>query len=336
MATIKVRWTVNELDNVMTIFDVMKVYRSTTGDAGSYVEITTAGTRVALVSGVTSYLYDDTSGDSSYYYAVSYYNSGTTQESNMSDGKLGDLSGYATVSEVRAEGITTSDADDARVVTAIARATSLIDKVTGQWFEPRTRTFRLDGRPGEDIRINTPIIAVTALTIIDESIDLDNVWVYNRHLTQGLLDPDDRGNPRIGWRDDYDLYGYRLIEEARKFRRGFQRVTISGVFGYTELDGSVTPGETAEGSQVPASYGETPPLIKLACLRLVMKYAYQLTSAQADDLSYRSRLIEEKTMDQSYRLANPSTEDAGFGVTGDREVDEILKMYRAPLRIGSV
>ena len=336
MATIKVRWSVNELENVMSLFDTQMVHRSPTGEPGTFVEITTELTRVPLVAGVTSYLFDDTAGDPSYYYAVSYYNSSTTESSNLSDARLGDLAGYVSVAEVRDEGLTSTDADDARVVVAIARATAMIDRVTGQWFEPRTRTFRLDGRPGEDIRMDVPIVAVTALSILEESIDLDYTWVYNRHLTQGLLAPDDRGNPRIGWRDDYDLYGYRLLEQARRFRRGFQRVTVAGVFGYTELDSSLTPGETSSGSQVPADYGDTPALIKYACLRLVLKYAFPAMSSDGDDLAMRKRLIEERTADQLYRLADPSEEDASFGITGDREVDGILKMYRAPFRVGAV
>lgn len=85
MAVIKIRWSVDELANVMTQFDTQKVYRSTTGITGSYSEITTPSTRVDLVADQEDYYYDDTAGDESYYYKVSYYHSITTLESSLTD-----------------------------------------------------------------------------------------------------------------------------------------------------------------------------------------------------------------------------------------------------------
>lgn len=90
MATVKIRWTVPELDNVMSQFDTQKIYRSTTGIAGVYTEVTTPTTRVDFVSGQSSYYYDDLLGDSAYYYKVSYYNTTTTNESTTSDPISGD------------------------------------------------------------------------------------------------------------------------------------------------------------------------------------------------------------------------------------------------------
>lgn len=84
MTTIKIRWTVEELTNVMTVWDTQKVYRSTAGDSGPWSEITGVSTRVDLVAGQTDYYFDDTSGDTSYYYAVAYYNSSSTAESDKS------------------------------------------------------------------------------------------------------------------------------------------------------------------------------------------------------------------------------------------------------------
>ena len=55
MATIKLKFVVEELSNVLLNYDQIKVYRSTTGDAGPYSEITVPGTRVDLVSPQTLY-----------------------------------------------------------------------------------------------------------------------------------------------------------------------------------------------------------------------------------------------------------------------------------------
>ena len=63
MSTIKVRWHVNELANVMDLFDVQKVYRASAAD-GPWTEITAAMTRVPLVEDVEDYLFDDASDGS--------------------------------------------------------------------------------------------------------------------------------------------------------------------------------------------------------------------------------------------------------------------------------
>jgi hypothetical protein len=100
MATIKVRWTVDELANVMTLFDQQKVYWTASITAPIvWTEATGVGTRVALQAGVTSYLFDHLTGDPTYYYSVAYYNSSTTAESNKSDPMYGALTGYSTLTQ---------------------------------------------------------------------------------------------------------------------------------------------------------------------------------------------------------------------------------------------
>lgn len=87
---IKLKIQVDELDNVLQTFDRIKVYRSTTGISGTYTELTAVATRIVLVPGVTLYEYDDPSGEITYYYKTSYFNSGTLVESNLSAPRLGD------------------------------------------------------------------------------------------------------------------------------------------------------------------------------------------------------------------------------------------------------
>lgn len=336
MATVKFRWTVDEIANVRTLFDVQRVWRSAAA-TGPWAELTAIGTRVVLVAGQSSYYYDDTAAVAGYYYAVSYYNSLTAAESNKSDPVRIDSLGYLTIEEMRAEGITETMATDAQIANGIQRATAMIDQVTGQWFEPRTRTFRLDARRGVDLLLQVPIIALTEARVFDEVISMDSLWVYNRHLTQGLTNPDDRVNPRIGWREDDLPREYLQYEFERRFQPGFGTIVLTGVFGYTELDRLDVPGETAPGSQVPVSYGNTPLLINLACRRLAYKYLFPLLSDQGDDLGNRFRLVEVKTRDQSMRFSEDmSAYDMAYGMTGDREVDGILLRFLAPVAIGAL
>ena len=53
---------------------------------------------------------------------------------------------YATVAELRAEGVAATTASDARLEALLADAGAFVDSVTGWFFEPRPLTLRLDGR----------------------------------------------------------------------------------------------------------------------------------------------------------------------------------------------
>lgn len=101
MATvIKLQIQVSKLDNVLTKFNQMKVYRSITGISGTYTELTTAATRIPLEQGKTTYEYDDTAGEITYWYKTSYYHSGTGLESSQSEPRLGDDPATATIMSV--------------------------------------------------------------------------------------------------------------------------------------------------------------------------------------------------------------------------------------------
>ena len=336
MAVIKVRWSVNELVNVMSLFDEQKVYRSTTSDPFSWVEITGPTTRVALAAGVVDYLFDDTAGDESYWYATSYYNSSTLEESGLADPIRGELAGYLSIQEVRDEGFNDPPYSDARVVRAIRLATRIIDSVTGQWFEPRQRTFRLDVKNTTlEYLLEVPIIALTGAEFWDEDIELADLWIYNRHLTMGI--EEDLRDPKIVFKRDYrTVRQRRLYGGSRHFTESNQRLKLTGYFGFTELDMYDTPGETSEGSQVPLSYGDTPDEIKQAALLLVQKYLPTIASGDGADASMLARVTGVKTQDQQLNLAGPSGSDGSYGATGILEVDRILEAYRGPMSVGVV
>ena len=91
MATvIKLKIQVDELDNVLTKFNQIKVYRSITGISGPFVELTAAATRIDLLQSKTLYEYDDVAGEITYYYKTSYFHSTTALESSLSAPRLGD------------------------------------------------------------------------------------------------------------------------------------------------------------------------------------------------------------------------------------------------------
>jgi hypothetical protein len=90
MAVITIKIAVDNLDAVLEQFDRIKVHRATAGEAGPYVELTDAGTRLVLETGVFIYEYTDQAGDENYWYRSSYYHSTTTLESSLSDPQQGE------------------------------------------------------------------------------------------------------------------------------------------------------------------------------------------------------------------------------------------------------
>lgn len=90
MAAIKLYIKVGEIENVLTLFNCIKVYRSDNGIDGTYSEITDANSRIRLELGVTTYLFDDATGLSNSWYKTSYYHTDTALESSLSDPRQGE------------------------------------------------------------------------------------------------------------------------------------------------------------------------------------------------------------------------------------------------------
>lgn len=90
MAVIKLKIQVANLTNVLESFDRIQVHRSTSGIDGTYTEITTVDTRIPLAQGTATYLFDDLTGDASYWYKTRYYHSSTGLESSFSDPRKGE------------------------------------------------------------------------------------------------------------------------------------------------------------------------------------------------------------------------------------------------------
>lgn len=350
MAAIKLKIVVDHLDNVLLQFDQIKVYRSTTGRDGVYSEITGPGTRVDLVAGTTLYEHIDATGDPSYWYKFSFYNSTTTAEGTLSDPLQGTgrVGVYATIQDIRDEGVPDTVYSDTRVNHAIELASRYIERVTGRWFEARTRTFRVKARNTGVCFLEHPIVSVSAINIVSgrgadmdrDEVDLEDVLVFNRHLTQGLMEPDDRDAPRLEFENLRGLeYPGRtgLGRTDAEFPHGSQVVEVTGRFGYTELSIGDEPGETSDGSQVPNSEGVTPQLIEHVCRLLVMRELAPMgNAATRSDWRDRHRLEQEKTDDQMYKLSPLAALGNTGNITGDPEIDGILTSYMAPATMGAV
>lgn len=85
MGVVSLDIVVTNLSTVLTLFDYVRVYRSTTGTAGPYVQITTAATALPLQADKTTYQFVDPSGSPNYYYKTSYYSTTKGIESSLSN-----------------------------------------------------------------------------------------------------------------------------------------------------------------------------------------------------------------------------------------------------------
>ena len=240
--------------------------------------------------------------------------------------------GYALVSDLRDEGVTVADATDARLVRLIRLASQYVDRFTGRFFEPRAMTMMLDGSGGRALLLGHPIITVREVKMLlampaqigELPVTPSFFRVYNRHL-QGLIDPDDRENPRLEYFHESDLFGVQATPAASLglgslvWQRGPQNVIVDGLFGYTDLDGSAV--------------GCTPDLIRHVTKLLVMRELPAMNDvARREERQQRWRIVSERTRDQGYDLDRLRFQG---GITGDPALDAVLVAYQRPPQLGS-
>ena len=208
---------------------------------------------------------------------------------------------YATVADLRAEGVTGAQADDARLEALIDAATAEIDRATGWFFEPRAATLTLDGRGTPTLEMPAPPLQLDRIAIygVDISLAPEDLVVVGAPVGPGFDAPS-------------------LTRRYGQFPRGHGNVEVEGLFGYTEPDG--TPE------------GRPPTAIRRACILLVLRWLHPLADDGGFDARNRWRIIEERTRDQSYKLDRPGSSG---GPTGDPELDTILLRYRRPAPMGA-
>lgn len=222
--------------------------------------------------------------------------------------------GYVTVQEVRDEGLEDETKySDAFINSRIAFNTRMIELWTGNFFEAKPLIFDIDGQGAYNLSLDVPIVNIKEVTLLDRefpvtevfTFELDDIVVYNRHISQGLTQPDDREDPRIG-----NVY----------FPKGRQNIRVNGTFGYTDRS------------------GQTPPEIKRALILMVLRDKEKLNSNKRNRslLSGLGGRIKKETTDgHSYELAIANRAVASTPYfTGDEEIDHLLHSFVRPMALG--
>jgi hypothetical protein len=225
---------------------------------------------------------------------------------------------YATVAELRDEGVTPAMASDSRLARLVDEASAAIDRVTGWFFEPRDRTLRLSGRGTSTLELPIPPIAIARLELAYEA---DATPAWPAAAWAAVSRPFDASTMVVvGAPLGPTFDGARItLRHGLRFPRGRGNVVVEGVWGYTEEDG--TP------------QGRTPLAIRRACMLLVLRNVAPLADDAAFEARARWRIVEERTRDQSYRL-DPSRTRVPV-LTGDPDVDLLLAPYVRPSFFGA-
>ena len=217
---------------------------------------------------------------------------------NLRAEKPGRIELYASVDELRAEGIGERDASDERLSALSRAATSEIDRICGWWFEPRGARFELSGRGSRSLELPVPPIRIDSVFVRGERVPVNSFHVEGAPILPGF------NMPLITWKS------------ARRFPQALGGVVVEGRFGFTEPDGS--------------KEGMIPPSIRRACMLMVLGGIHPLAHEAAFDARNRWRLVEEKTRDQSYKLTAVAS-----GLNIDPEVEAVLCRYRRPAPLGA-
>ena len=202
---------------------------------------------------------------------------------------------YCNVQDLRAEGFDEEKYSDEKLENLVKLSCDFIDKVTGQFFEPRELAVRLDGRGGRILALPYPLIDVEFIEIDSELIS--DFVIYNRL--------EDRPYPKI-YRD-------------RKWTKGKLNILVKGTWGYVEEDGS-TPEDIKRISRKLAIYNF--PDLSDAEAQEDKNLRGLLVSETTDGHSYK---LSDDAVNNLYSSS----------ITGDTEIDEVLRAYsRSKLRLG--
>lgn len=210
---------------------------------------------------------------------------------------------YATVEDLRNEGVTEAMVSDERLTSLLLEAGAFVDHVTGWFFEPRPMILRLSGRGSPSMEPPYPPIRVDWMTVdgVPTFVNPNYFEVVGAPVEPGFV------APRLVL-----LGGY-------VFPKGNGNIVISGLWGYTEPDGT--------------EVGRTPLAIRRATMLLVLRNLPRLGEGDAASAKSAWRILEERTRDQSYKLAPVSSSSTVF--TGDPEIDLTLAMFRCPIQFGA-
>lgn len=241
--------------------------------------------------------------------------------------------GYASTKDLYLEGYFDSGGTPPNKLHPVIQQISYqLETLTERFFEPRYLEMHVDGSEAPVLFLDEAIVALDTLYAIERlsdgsedltAYDANSFVVSNRHL-DGLLNPDDRYNPRISLPEVRRLASGTVIGTGFTFPYGKQSLKVAGVFGYTDPEPmsdrvliGITPKDFVQIIGVLATrYCEDPTFSSMA--------------------THRPGMVKSvRTRDQSISFYNASG-SVSFegGLTGDAMIDKMLQRFIKPARLG--
>lgn len=223
------------------------------------------------------------------------------------------MGNYATVANVRAEGVPAS-VSDTLINSRIAKWEAIAEALTRNVFrvlDPGELTF--DGNDTDILHFNIPIVACTSVKINGETTALDS-GSY-RAFTTKSPPRDDRQNPKV-----------QLINTSQSLFRTAPGVFIKGMDQLIDA----TWGYVDDDPDNPGSY-ITPPAIADSIVRLVVMDIDPYATTGGEGLPV-SGVRRERT--DGHEIVYHGVEDVRISwAMVPKDIASILAMYRAPLAI---
>lgn len=216
-----------------------------------------------------------------------------------------------TIQNVRDEGITEEMADDDAVEAAIAECEAIFNDQTGQFFEPIAGELTVDGDNTDSIFLPIPVISVSS--IVDNTTSQTMSALNYRVYAGRTRIQDDRRNPKI------------LAKNGYGFHYSPGGWTITGVFGFTESDGSA-----------PAAVKRAMLILTIERLTHPILTPSQVLAELGEEIASKGSVTEEVTDDHKLKYATltaPAPWDPYVAITSSPFVRKAIKDYQAPFGI---
>ena len=236
---------------------------------------------------------------------------------------------YVAPAEVRAEGVTVATLPNSRLLALMRKIQQYIERQTRQPFRPVQESQRRDGQNSDTLFFSIPILGIESIKInsSDLELDVDFYRVYNaptNRVDPGWASEDHRANPKISLRAEEHLLSLFTETGSKVFDpglmvTGMQNIAVKGIFGYVEPDGT------------------TPDLIKEAFIRLVIANSPTLSTPPSGGMGVVGPVLRQRTDRHEVEFATLTPDAGNFSsaLASSPQVEEILRMYRAPISLGS-
>jgi hypothetical protein len=210
----------------------------------------------------------------------------------------------------------------------IRRVSASLESLLMRFFEPRYVDQRIDGSGIGTLFLNEAIVAMDTVSAIQRNsdgtetlsaYDSAGFTTFNRHM-DGLLNPDDRDNPKLSVALD-EISGY--VINGWCWPTGRKNLSVKGVFGYLD------PDPESDGILI----GHTPDDFIQILGILIGRYIEDPTMSSPATWQ-PGKIKSYKTRDQQIQFYGASGNvNYSGGITGDATVDQLLLRFVKPARL---